>query len=250
MKSRMLMALVSCSLAMYGVTLFAQGVYVIQGEKGPVFTDKPQPGAKPVTLRPLSVVPATKEAMPVEPPPSGTSRMPEAAPAQFSPKTAGAGGAKNEGGPPPYNNFVILAPEEGGSVMANTGTFEVRLAVEPALQLGEGHAFVVRINGRTVAQRFTATEFLIPPEFWGDVLPPANQPAQLDASIVDGGGQVLKRAASVRFFLRYTTILNRPHPMVPIPAIPRHSPPVKPKPNLEPVPAVGSGSKKVESGFR
>lgn len=247
MKFRMAVVLAGCVLAMFANTLSAQGVYVIQGEKGPVFSDKPQPGAKPVTLRPLSVIPAPKETVPVEPAASA-NRAPDAAPVQLPAKVPMAGGGKDETGAPLYNNLVILAPEEGSGVIANTGVFEVRLAVDPPLRLGEGHAFIVRINGRTVAQRFTATEFLIPPEFWGDTLPPPNQPAQLDVNVVDGGGQVLKRAASVRFFMRYATIMNRPHPIVPIPPVQLNPGPAKPKPKPKPEsePVVG----KVESGFR
>ena len=70
---------------------------------------------------------------------------------------------------------------------------------------------------------------LIPSEFWGDSLPAPNQEAQIDAAIVDGTGRVLKRAAPVRFFMRYATVLNRPHPLVPIhPIQPIH--PVRPIP--------------------
>lgn len=218
--------MLACSAA-----AFAQGVYVTQGEKGPVFSDKPQSGAKEVRLRPLSVVPVEKNASTVETSQAGGKNGTVAPPGVGAAKGAsGSGGeSRRDDAAPAYANFLIVSPEDGGSVVANTGAFEVRLAVEPRLLLGEGHAFVVRINGRELAQRFTSTELLIPSEFWGDSLPAPNQEAQIDAAIVDGTGRVLKRAAPVRFFMRYATVLNRPHPLVPIhPIQPIH--PVRPIP--------------------
>lgn len=205
----------------------AQGVYVTRGEKGAVFSDKPQLGSKEVTLPPLTIVAPT----PVE------TRASRSAAASAS----GAGDiTKPELAGMAYRSFAIVSPENEGSVVANTAVFEVRVAIDPPLQLGERHSIVVSINGRRVGERYTATEFMIPPEFWGDVLPPPNQSMQLDASIIDGNGQVLKKAAPVRFYLRHATIYNRPgfynHPgrPLPLPAMPPPKPPVKPKPAAEP----------------
>ncbi len=192
---------------------FAQGVYVTPGAKGPVFSDKPQAGAKEMTLQPLNVV---------APPENRVTTPPAAAGKNDS--------MKAEVAVPSYRSFAVVSPEDNGSVVANTALFEVRVSVDPPLQLGERHAFVVSINGRPVGQRFTATEFMIPPEFWGDTLPPANQSMQVDASIVDGNGQVLKKAAPVRFFMRYTTILNNPGRPGHLPAIPPRQPTPKPLP--------------------
>ncbi len=200
-------------LLLQGATPFAQGVYVTPGAKGPVFSDKPQVGAKEVTLRPLNVVAPTESKGAT--PPAATVRNDN---------------MKAEVVVPSYRSFTVVSPEDNGSVVANTALFEVRVSVEPPLQLGERHAFVVSINGRPVGQRFTATEFMIPPEFWGDTLPPANQSLQVDASIVDGNGQVLKKAAPVRFFMRYATILNNPRRPVPLPATPPRQPVPKPLP--------------------
>ena len=164
-------------------TAVGQGVYVTPGDQGPVFSDKPQRGAKEVTLPPLTM-------------------------------------------------FSVVSPENNGSVVANTAVFEVRVAVDPSLQLGAGHAFVVSINGRPVGQRYTATEFMIPPEFWGDTLPPANQSMLLEASIVDGVGQVLKTAPPVWFFMRHASLTNRPKRPVHVPVAPLPEP--KARPALEP----------------
>ncbi len=207
-------ASVLCALMVFNVAVQAQGVYVSPGENGPVFSDKPQPGARELTLRPLTVVAPPQDSRVAAPSAESAAAMPEAA--AFA-----------------YRSFSVVSPENNGSVIANTAVFEVRVAVDPPLLLGEGHAFSVSLNGRVVSQRFTAAEFMIPPEFWGDTLPPANQSVQLDASIVDANGQVLKQAAPIRFFMRYATIMNHPKRHAPPFNAHRKAPP-QPSPELEP----------------
>ena len=191
MKRRVLLSLLFCALAFSCALSQAQGVFVTQGENGPVFSDKPQPGGKEVTLKPLNVVPLPK--------PDKT--QPAAIKAEPVVLTLGADATA-------YQRFAVVYPEDNGSIVTNTAVFDVRVAVEPALKLGDGHAIVVSLNGRPVGQRFTTTEFMIPPEFWGDSLPPPDQAVQLDASIVDANNQVLKAAAPVRFILRYAIVIN------------------------------------------
>ncbi len=183
----------------------AQSVYKTPGGSGqaPVFSDKPQPGAREVSLPPLNIIESTEPK--TAPPP------------RVNTDQGGSQGSVAGESVPVYRSFYVVFPENEGSVVANTAVFEVRLAVEPALQIGVGHAFVVSLNGRSVGQRFTATEFMIPPEFWGDTLPPPNQRMQLDAAIVDRDGRVLRQAVPVSFFMRHATRLqhpaNRPVPL-------------------------------------
>jgi hypothetical protein len=196
-----------------------QEVFVTRGAGSPVFSDKPQAGAKPLSLPPLNVI----EAVPVSRAPVAATPAPEDNRRAEQPAAVA------------YQKFSIVSPANDGSVLANTALFEVRVAVEPPLQLGEGHAVTVSINGRPVGQRFTAGEFMIPPEFWGDTLPPANQRHQLDAAIVDRNGAVLRRAEPVTFHLRYIAGLQhrqapRPVPM-PIP-VDKPRPPAQPEPLL------------------
>lgn len=172
-----------------------QDVFVTRSAGGnPVFSDKAAPGATPVTLSPLNVI---------EPIPVGKTLPAVSVPHETAKPAAAA---------PAYRRFTIVFPEDEGSVAANTALFEVRVAPEPPLQLGEGHSIAVSINGRSVGQRFTATEFVIAPEFWGDALPPVNQRYQLDAAIVDRDGRVLTRARPVSFYLRQVAgIFPRPY---------------------------------------
>lgn len=199
-------------------TASAQTVYETRGANGPVFSDKPQPGAKAVELRPLNVIDNTVLT-------GGASADKSAA--QPSPRKAGGdkSGSEKGGGDRDaavaYRSFAIVFPENDGSVVANTAVFEVRVAAEPALRLSEGHAFSVSINGKPVGQRFTSTEFMIPPEFWGDQLPPPNQRIQLGAAIVDRNGVTVKEAPPIQFQLRHATLLQHPHkPKSELPAKP------------------------------
>ena len=215
-------AIFVCVLLLPDATLHAQSVYVTPGEHGPVFSDKPQPGARAISLPPLTIIAPQPES--------------KAAPSATTENSA-EGNAL-----PAYRSFRVVFPEDNGSVMASTAIFEVRLAADPPLQLGAGHAYAVSINGRAVGMRFTANEFMIPPEFWGDTLPPANQSLQLDASIVDGNGQVIKRAAPVRFQMRLVNNINRPrlHPQP-------QPPPLKPfAPRAKPEPANGGATKRID----
>jgi hypothetical protein len=216
MRARVLLLPLSLLSALPPAAL-AQDVFVTRGAGSPVFSDKPQAGAKPLALPPLNVI----EPLPV-------SRAPAAAtPAREENRRA------EQPAVPAYQKFSIVAPANDGSVLANTALFEVRVAVEPPLQLGEGHAVTVSINGRPVGQRFTAGEFMIPPEFWGDTLPPANQRHQLDAAIVDRNGAVLRRAEPVTFHLRYVAGLQHRHAPRPVPMpipVDKPRPPAQPEP--------------------
>ena len=199
MRTANLIPMILFTLCVWSSPLSAQGVYVKQGPNGPVFSDQPAPGAKEVTLKPINVMPAP----PADP--KAATEASEGGPKVVTVETKPASAPSSD-----YDRFQIVSPENDGSTVANTAVFEVRLAVNPPLRLADQHAFVISLNGRPVNQRFTATEFMVPPEFWEE-LPPPNQEMQLDASIIDGKGQILKRADPVRFYLRYTTVYQNPN---------------------------------------
>lgn len=95
-----------------------------------------------------------------------------------------------------------------GSAAANTAAFEVRVAVEPALQTKFGHAFTVKLNGKPVGKRYSFAEMMIPPEFFGDTLQ-VNQQFRVEASIVDRDGNVLVTAKPVDFTMRHVPLPAR-----------------------------------------
>ncbi len=159
----------------------AETIYKTPGSKGPVYSDTPMPGSRPVDLPPPNIAQP-----PPRPPPA-----PNEAPAEKSAPQAEA-----------YRSFRIIQPEDMGSAAANTANFEVRVAVEPPLQTRFGHAFTLTLNGRPVGKRYFFNEMLVPPEFFGDTIE-VNQRFRLEASIVDREGKVLMTAKPVDFTMRY-----------------------------------------------
>ena len=115
MKLRDLLRLLCCVLIAHSALAQAQGVYVTQGENGPVFSDKPQPGAKEVTLKPLNVVPLSKEPKVASPASTDIKEEPE----------------KSDAAVPGYQGFAVLYPENYGSIVANTMTNQIPPPIAP-----------------------------------------------------------------------------------------------------------------------
>ncbi|GHU34407.1 hypothetical protein AGMMS50256_27970 [Betaproteobacteria bacterium] len=202
--------LFALSLMFFCAEILAQGVYVTRDKNGPVFSDKPQAGSRELKLPPLTVIPAVPTSGPNKA--QSPSVRPDARQTEREPPEVIA----------PYRSLTVIAPADGISVAGDVSLLEVRLAVDPPLLRAEGHAFVVLIDGRSVDQYFTSTEFLIPPGFWPDRYMPSNQRMQLDAAIVDRSGQILMRAPSVHF--RSLPVILQPQPY---PVRPGYRPPPK-----------------------
>lgn len=200
--SHSFVVVLAVSAELFCAAALAQSVYVTRGENGPVFSDKPQAGAKEMTLKPLTVVPGAPE-------PSQAAK-----PLRGGPDFAKTDSRRQDAAPL-YRSLAIIAPENNGSVPGDTSQLEVRLAADPPLLLAEGHAFVARVNGRFVDQRFTATEFMLPPDSWPEGYLPANRSVQLEVSIVDGSGQVVMRATPIQFFSRQVVVHPSPYPTYP-----------------------------------
>lgn len=171
----------------------AQTVYESKGGQGKVYSDRPLPGGKPVDLKPLNVI----EATPVPP------AAPKAAAEDAKPAASAAATA--------YRSLTVVFPEAGGSVAANNATFEVRVSIDPPLQIAKGHAFSLHLDGRTLPVRYTASEMMIPPEFFGNVVPAGAQQHVLEVSVVDAQGGSILSAAPVSFQTRFVNVLQRPH---------------------------------------
>ena len=200
-------------LSSYAALSQTQTVYEIRGPNGAIYSDKPMPGARAIELPPLNVV-----------------DFKSVSPATFTAASPLTSVRKSESGKAValsgYRRFSIVAPEENGLIVAPSAIFEVRLALEPALLLGEGHFFSVSINGKPVDQNFTASEFMIPREFWGHTLPPPNQRYQLSARVVDRDGATLNEAAPVLFTLRNEAV----RPLAPSSPVQTHK--IEPSPNF------------------
>lgn len=191
---KMATAVAGLAAALLCAGALAQTVYESKSGSGKVYSDRPLPGGKPVELKPLNVIEATPA-----PPPAA------------APGAAAAGEAKAGPAPVPYQRFAVVFPEADGSVAANNATFEVRVSIDPPLQVARGHAFVLRMDGRAVPGRYTATEMMVPPEFFGDAIPAGAQRHVIEASVVDGQNAVLMTTPPVSFQTRFVNVLQRPH---------------------------------------
>ena len=213
-------AIAVCSLLLASVVM-AQTVYESTSGQGRVYSDRPTTGSKPLELRPLNVIEPTHVA-----PASPKAAAPE------EPKTVAPALA--------YRSLTVVFPEQGGSVASNTATFEVRVSIDPPLQIGKGHAFLLRFDGRTVGIRYTSTEMMVPPEFFGEAIPAGAQRHLLEVSVVDGQGGAVFAATPVDFQTRFVTTLQRPHqprPLLPVtPPRPVPKPLPAPAPFSEPAP--------------
>jgi hypothetical protein len=210
------MTILLCCMLLAGSAL-AQTVYESKGGQGKVYSDRPVPGGKPVDLKPLNVIEAAPVA-PASPKPAAETAKPAAKPSAA------------------YRSLAVVFPEAGGSVAANNATFEVRVSIDPPLQIEQGHAFSLRMDGRPVPGRYTATEMMIPPEFFGDVAPAGVQQHVLEASVVDAQGSSILSAAPVSFQTRFVTVLQRPHAPGQMPGSINTWPPHSQKPLPKPVP--------------
>jgi hypothetical protein len=202
--------LFTLSLLFFCAEISAQGVYVTRDKNGPVFSDKPQAGSRELKLPPLTVIPAVPTSGPDKA--QSSSVRPDVRQTERKPPEVIA----------PYRSLAVIAPADGISVAGDVSFLEVRLAVDPPLLRTEGHAFIVLIDGRSVDQYFTSTEFVIPPGFWPDGHMPSNRRMQLDVAIVDSSDQIVMRAPSVHF--RSLPVILQPQPY---PARPGYRPPPK-----------------------
>ena len=136
--------------------VLAQPVYESRDASGTrVFTDRPSSGGKPVDLKPLNVV----EPIPVPPP---------------SPAAPVAADQRQSAPAPAYRSLSIVFPEPGGSVGINTATFEIRVAVDPPLQIGDPWEVRLPTSMVMLQQGEELPEF--PPEEAEQAPPSAEEP--------------------------------------------------------------------------
>ncbi len=166
----------------FAVAASAQTVYESQGKSGPVFSDKPSPGASSVELPPPNVVAAPR----VAPPAPAAS----AAPA------------------PHYRTLVISLPEPQGTVHSNTGAFDVRARLNPPLRPSD--RIGVSIDGNVVPTLFRSTNLHVSEADWrSTAIGEGNGEHVLQLAVLDADGVALIESAPVRFYIRRATVGGR-----------------------------------------
>lgn len=156
----------------------AQTVYESKNQEGPMFSDRPSPGAQPIDLPPANVIDTDP-------------------PAQKQPQPAAPG----------YTAFTILSPQNQDTLHTNTGEFQVILALTPALE--GGNAISVSLDGTTLPTLRNSLQFDITPDEWQRAAA-ENVLHELQVAVVDGSGNLLITADPVRFYVHRASLLLPP----------------------------------------
>jgi hypothetical protein len=151
-------------------------IYECQGNNGPVFSDRPCPGARVLDLPPPNVI---------------DTGAPTQQPA--SPQAAA----------PAYAAFSIVQPDDRGTIHTNTGQFSVSLSLTPALQ--DGNSILVSLDGTQLPTLRTSLQFDVTPSEWQEAATDTTRHT-LSVSVVDGSGNVLIGANPVQFYAHRATV--------------------------------------------
>ena len=166
-------------LAIVPTLAAAQGpVYESKDKAGPVFSDQPSPGAKPIELAPPNVIQTTPPALRQQPAPAAA---------------------------PYYTALAISSPGNGGTIHSNTGAFDVSVQLQPALRTARGDRIEARLDGRALSRRFSSAKFGVTEADWQKLASPDNAEHTLQVVILDKTGAVLIESASVKFFAHRAT---------------------------------------------
>ena len=175
--------LVAVLLGIVPALVSAQGpVYESKDKAGPVFSDRPSAGAKPVELAPPNVI--------------QTTPLPKQQPA---PAVAA----------PYYTALAISSPENGGTIHSNNGAFDVRVQLQPALRTARGDRIAARLDGRALARRFSSAKFGVTEADWQKSASPDNVEHTLQVVILDKSGAVLIESALIKFYAHRATRAHR-----------------------------------------
>ena len=161
-------------LAAHGAAL-AQTVYESKDAAGPVFSDRPSPGAVPVQLPPPNVV---------SPPPM------QPAPAPATPAAAA----------PAYRRLAIVRPAAQDMVHSNTGAFDISARLSPRLRPED--RVRVLIDGNPVPTLFRSTSIRISEQDWRAAATGDSGEHTLQLAVVDADGRPWIESEALRFYLR------------------------------------------------
>ena len=88
----------------------------------------------------------------------------------------------------------------------NTGAFDVKVAVQPALNAGD--VFVVALDGTALPGRYTSGDIAVTEQDFQSAATD-NVQHQLQVAVVDAGGNVLITAGPVSFYVHRATVRGR-----------------------------------------
>jgi len=171
--------LATALLWMWAVAAAAQDkIYESTGKGGiPEFSGQPTPGSTEITLPPPSVIDTTQP--PAQP--------------QAPPQEVLTG----------YSQLAILFPTDQGTMHTNTGAFDVKVALQPALNAGD--VFVVTLDGIALPGRYNSGDIAVTEQDFESAATD-NVQHQLQVAVVDPGGNVLITAGPVNFYVHRATV--------------------------------------------
>jgi len=177
MHSRWIVAL---ALLAFALTAGAQTVYETKDKAGPVFSDVPSAGASAVDLPPANVI-----KMPI----------PAATPAPSAPP------------PVPYRDLVIVAPKAQGTIHSNTGAFDIRAQLSPALRGSD--RILVSLDGNLLKSRFRSPNVRITESDWNAAANSDDGLHSVQLTVVDAKGEPLIASAPVSFYVQRATVAKQ-----------------------------------------
>lgn len=177
MNRRWIAAIAIATLA--GAAL-AQTVYETRDKSGPVFTDRPSAGASAVQLQAPNVI-----AMPPAP--------------QVQPASSPAA--------PAYRELVIIAPEARGTIHSNTGAFDVRARLSPALRGSD--RIQVSLDGNVLKTRFRSPDLRITEADWNAAASSDDGLHTIALTVVDAKGAPLIASAVVGFYMQRASVARQ-----------------------------------------
>lgn len=175
--------LAALALSIWAPLALGQGsIYESQGASGPVFSDRPSPGAKEVVLPPPNVVSSEVLAPP--------QQVPAPHPEQG----------------PVYRKLAIAAPANGDTIWTNTGAFDVQVELVPALR--DGDRIEVKLDGTVLPRAFRSGAIGVTEEDW-QLAAAENVEHTLQVAVLDAKGTVVAESSVVRFYAHRATREHR-----------------------------------------
>ena len=154
-------------------------VYESKDKAGPVFSDRPSQGAKPLDLPPPNVI---------QTPASPKQKAAPSAPA------------------PAYTSLAVTAPANGDTIHSNTGAFDVRVKTVPALGASAGDRIRLKLDGNALPSGYKSGKIRLTDADWQSAGSSTSAEHTLQAAIVDATGNVKIESAPVSFFVRRAAV--------------------------------------------
>jgi hypothetical protein len=175
--------LIAALLAIGCTIAAAQGpVYESKDKAGPVFSDQPSPGARPIDLPPPNVIEVPR-----------------------TPQQPSAPAAAAKAAAPAYTSLAIAAPRNQDTIHSNTGEFDVSVTTVPALRAAAGDTIRVRLDGNLLPQSYRSPRLRVTAADWQGAARGDDGEHTLQVTIVDKAGAALIESAAVSFQVRRAT---------------------------------------------